>query len=108
MSDTFPLLLKEGWPDHFLIMIQMLVPSGVVDCCGFSTKLNYKLFCRIKRVSYEVIYSALSSEYSSIINHPDRERKYCIYMRINRPDHPSFKRRGNFIILFFINPKSLS
>ena len=32
MSDTFPLLLKEGWPDHFLIMIQMLIPAGVVDC----------------------------------------------------------------------------
>jgi hypothetical protein len=31
MSDTFPLLLKEGWPDHFLIMIQMLIPAGVVD-----------------------------------------------------------------------------
>jgi len=30
MSDTFPLLLKEGWPDHFLIMIQMLIPAGVV------------------------------------------------------------------------------
>ena len=22
--------LKEGWPDHFLIMIQMLIPAGVV------------------------------------------------------------------------------
>ena len=32
MSDTFPLLLKEGWPDHFLIMIQTLIPAGVVDC----------------------------------------------------------------------------
>jgi hypothetical protein len=31
MSDKFPLLLKEGWPDHFLIMIQMLIPAGVVD-----------------------------------------------------------------------------
>jgi hypothetical protein len=35
MSDTFPLLLKEGWPDHFLIMIQMLIPAGVVDCADF-------------------------------------------------------------------------
>jgi hypothetical protein len=32
MPDTFPLLLKEGWPDHLLIMIQMLIPAGVVDC----------------------------------------------------------------------------
>jgi len=32
MSDTFPLLLKEGWPDHFFIMIQVLIPAGVVDC----------------------------------------------------------------------------
>jgi len=46
MFDTFPpakagqaLLLKESlsrisgrWPDHFLIMIQMLIPAGVVDC----------------------------------------------------------------------------
>ena len=40
MSDTLPLLLKcldhthrkEGWPDHFLIMLQMLIPAGVVDC----------------------------------------------------------------------------
>jgi len=31
MSNTFPLLLKEGWPDHFLIMIQMLIPAGEVD-----------------------------------------------------------------------------
>jgi hypothetical protein len=31
MSDTFPLLLKEGWPDHHLIMIPMLMPAGVVD-----------------------------------------------------------------------------
>jgi hypothetical protein len=31
MSDTFPLLLKEGWPDHFLIMMQILIPAGVVD-----------------------------------------------------------------------------
>jgi hypothetical protein len=31
MSDTFPLLLKEWWPDHFLIMIQTLIPAGVVD-----------------------------------------------------------------------------
>ncbi len=42
MPDTFPpakagqaLLLKEGWPDHLFIMIQMLIPAGVVDCCGF-------------------------------------------------------------------------
>jgi hypothetical protein len=31
MSDTFPLLLKEGWPDYFLIMMHMLIPAGVVD-----------------------------------------------------------------------------
>ena len=24
--------LKEGWPDHFLNMIQILIPVGVVDC----------------------------------------------------------------------------
>jgi hypothetical protein len=35
MSDTFPLLLKEGWPDHFLIMIQNLIPAGVVDCVDY-------------------------------------------------------------------------
>jgi len=29
--DTFPLLLKEGWPDLFIIMIQILIPAGVVD-----------------------------------------------------------------------------
>ena len=28
---NFPLLLKEGWPDYFLVMIQMLIPAGVVD-----------------------------------------------------------------------------
>jgi hypothetical protein len=32
MFDTFPLLLKEGWPDNFLIIIQILIPAGVVDC----------------------------------------------------------------------------
>jgi hypothetical protein len=31
MPDTFPLLLKEGWPDHFIIMREMLIPAGVVD-----------------------------------------------------------------------------
>ena len=31
MPDTFPLLLKEGCPDHFLIIIQMLIPARVVD-----------------------------------------------------------------------------
>jgi hypothetical protein len=31
MSVKFPLLLKEGWPDLFLIIIQMLIPAGVVD-----------------------------------------------------------------------------
>jgi hypothetical protein len=35
MSDTFPLLLKEGWPDQYLIMIQMHIPAGVVDCVDY-------------------------------------------------------------------------
>jgi hypothetical protein len=39
MSDTFPLLLKEGWPDHFLIIIQMLIPAGVVDCASAEVDL---------------------------------------------------------------------
>jgi hypothetical protein len=30
--DTFPLLLKEGWPDHILIIIEIFIPAGVVDC----------------------------------------------------------------------------
>jgi len=30
VPDTFPLLLKEGWPDQFLIMKRMLIPAGVV------------------------------------------------------------------------------
>ena len=51
MPDTFPLLSKEGWPDHFLIMIQMLIPARVVDCLfkfqivsfeGFSYLIFYK------------------------------------------------------------------
>ena len=50
MSGTFPLLLKEGWPDHFIIMIQMLIPAGVVDL----------------KVNYEVTYTVLSSEFSCI------------------------------------------
>jgi hypothetical protein len=29
--DTFPLLLKEGWPDRFKIMLQIPIPAGVVD-----------------------------------------------------------------------------
>jgi hypothetical protein len=32
MSDTFPLLLKEGWPECFIIMIEIMIPAGVVDC----------------------------------------------------------------------------
>ena len=47
MPDTFPLFLKEGWPDQFLIMIQILIPAGVVDC-------------------YVVTYTVLSSEFSCI------------------------------------------
>ena len=35
MFDIFPILLKEGWPEHFFIKIQMLIPAGVVDFCGF-------------------------------------------------------------------------
>jgi hypothetical protein len=31
IPDTFPLLLKEGWPDHFIFMREMLIPAGVVD-----------------------------------------------------------------------------
>jgi hypothetical protein len=44
MSDTFPLLLKEGWPDHSLTVIQMLIPAGVVDMIftmRISVKFNY-------------------------------------------------------------------
>jgi len=36
LSDTFPLLLKERWPANFIIMIQMLIPAGVVDFRGKS------------------------------------------------------------------------
>jgi hypothetical protein len=52
MPDTFPLLLKEGWPDHFdNHNIQMRIPAGVVDCLfkfrifpfeGFSYRIFYK------------------------------------------------------------------
>ena len=31
--------MKEGWPDHFLIMIQMLIPARVVDCL-----IKFKIF----------------------------------------------------------------
>ena len=44
MPDRFPLLLKEGWPDHFLVMIQILIPAGVVDCysnSGFSLMMVF-------------------------------------------------------------------
>jgi hypothetical protein len=44
MSDTFPLLLKEGWPDHFLIMLQMLIPAGVVDCFSKFRIFSLKVF----------------------------------------------------------------
>jgi hypothetical protein len=26
------LVLKEGWPDQFIIMLQIPIPAGVVDC----------------------------------------------------------------------------
>jgi hypothetical protein len=32
VPDTFPLFLKEGWPDRFKIMVQIPIPAGVVDC----------------------------------------------------------------------------
>jgi hypothetical protein len=44
MFDTFPLLLKEGWPDHSLIMIQMLIPAGVVDLFHNSASAEVDLF----------------------------------------------------------------
>jgi hypothetical protein len=50
-----------------------------------SIKLNYS-FYEAQKKSAMSTYSGLSSEFSSIINHPGRERKYCIYMIINRPD----------------------
>jgi hypothetical protein len=44
MPDTFPLLLKEGWPDHFIIMIQILIPAGVVDCYSNPGSFILKVF----------------------------------------------------------------
>jgi hypothetical protein len=129
MSDTFPLLLKEGWPDHSLIMIQMLIPAGVVDCCllnfralsFFDFKMdhnsasaevdlflgddlkNLRLFL-LKRFGF---FISIKERRNQRINHPGRERKYCIYKIINPPDHPSFKRRGNFFLQFLFHPQSL-
>jgi len=31
MTYKFPLLLKEGWPDHQLSMFKIFIPAGVVD-----------------------------------------------------------------------------
>ena len=65
MSDTFPLLLKEslpraergGLPDHFLIMIQMMIPAGVVDCL-----FKFRIFS-FKGFSYLIFYKFRFLEY---------------------------------------------
>jgi len=108
MSNTFPLLLKEGWPDHFLIMIQMLIPAGVVDYLSRSDLFlsvdlkNLRLFL-LKMFRF---FIPINVSRKHGINHPDREIEYCIYMIINHPDHPSFKRRGNFLCSFSFNTRA--
>jgi hypothetical protein len=57
MSHTFPLLLKEGWPDHFLIMIQMLIPAGVVD-----SLFKFRIFS-FEGYSYLIFYKIRFLEY---------------------------------------------
>ena len=47
MSDTFPLLLKEGWPDHILIRIQMLIPAGVVDCLFNCRNFSFEEYSKL-------------------------------------------------------------
>ena len=57
MPDTFPLLLKEGWPDHFLIIMQMLIPAGVVDCL-----FKFRIFS-FEDLSYLISYNLRFLEY---------------------------------------------
>jgi hypothetical protein len=59
MSDMFPLLLKEGWPDYFINMIQMLIPAGVVDCLFKFRIFSFKSFS----ISfYKFFYNTASAE----------------------------------------------
>ena len=46
--------MKEGWPDHFLIMIQMLIPAGVVDC-----QLS---FHKVFLISIDMFHNSASAE----------------------------------------------
>jgi hypothetical protein len=66
MFDTFPLLLKEGWPDHFLIMLQMLIPAGVVDCYASFHQAQLLVFLKHQK-------SQLGGYLLVRINHPGRE-----------------------------------
>jgi hypothetical protein len=57
MFDKFPLLLKEGWPDHFLLMIQMLIPAGVVDYDihhGNFQQPKLQIFMKHKKANYGI------------------------------------------------------
>ena len=85
----------------FSVMMRMLIPAGVVDCLFKFRTFSFEGFF----ISF--LYKFWYLEYYRI-NHPGREIKYCIYKIINRPDHPSFKRRGNFFTQFLIHFQSLS
>jgi hypothetical protein len=99
-------LLKEGWPDHFLIMIQILISAGVVDCKSWLVPMWWSetlwLFL-LKRFGFHTNTGRINQG----INHPGREIYYAIYLIINTPDHPSFKRRGNFFFAVLIHPQTL-
>ena len=76
MPDTFPLLLKEGWPDHFIIMIQMLIPAGVVDCLFSSDDLmNLRLFL-LKRFWFLILIKGKEESR----NQPPRSGNKILYI----------------------------
>jgi hypothetical protein len=86
MSDTFPLLLKEGWPDYLLNKLQILIPAGVVDCLFIFWIFSFGGFSYLFFFTNSSFLNTSLIRKNQRINHPGREIKYCIYMIINRPD----------------------
>jgi hypothetical protein len=102
MPDTFPLLFKEGWLDHFLIMIQKLIPAGVVDCVDSITASaeldlflsddlkNLRLFL-LKRFLFFISIKVSKKS----MNQPPRSGNKILYM----PDNQSSRRLPSSLAL---------
>jgi hypothetical protein len=51
-SSKFPLLLKEGWPNHFLFIIKILRSAGVVDSLSNISILSFESISCLKEFDF--------------------------------------------------------